>query len=64
MFGRAIAYLGIAANAIALGLYVPVVGVYLSVFSVLFLEAWYILLGRRLLQFQSGMVLNQREGEP
>jgi hypothetical protein len=50
MFGRAIAYLGIAANTIGLGLYVPVVGLFLSVFSVLFLEAWYILLGHRLLR--------------
>ena len=61
MFGRAIAYLGIAANAIALGLYVPVIGVFLSVFSVLFLEAWYILLGRRLLQFASGMEPHPQE---
>jgi hypothetical protein len=61
MFGRAIAYLGIAANAIALGLYVPVVGLYLAVFSVLFLEVWYILLGRRLLQFESDMQPHPQE---
>lgn len=61
MFGKAIAYLGITANAIGLGLYVPIVGVFLSVFSVLFLEAWYILLGRRLIQLTSGVKPHPRE---
>ena len=32
------------------GLYVPVVGIYLSIFSVLFLFVWNILVARRLLQ--------------
>lgn len=49
-FGRAIAYLGIVGNVVALGFYVPVVGLFLSLLSVVFLEFWYILLGRRLLQ--------------
>lgn len=61
MFGRAIAYLGIAANTIGLGLYVPVVGLFLSVFSVLFLEAWYILLGLRLLQLQRAIDAHPQE---
>jgi hypothetical protein len=42
--------MAILGNAVGLGLYVPVVGVYISVFSVLFLEVWYILIGRRLQQ--------------
>ncbi len=46
-FSRATGYLGIVANVIALGLYVPIVGVYISVFSVLFLEIWYILIAVR-----------------
>ncbi|HEX9012097.1 MAG TPA: hypothetical protein VF813_01225 [Anaerolineaceae bacterium] len=50
VFSRATAYLGIAANVIALGLYVPRVGVYISVFSVVFLWVWYLLLGIRFLQ--------------
>jgi hypothetical protein len=33
-----------------LGLYVPKVGVYISVFSVVFLWVWYILVARRLFQ--------------
>ncbi len=49
-FSRVTAYMGILANVIALGLYVPTVGLYISVFSVLFLWIWYILIARRLLQ--------------
>ncbi len=48
LFGRAAAYLGILSNALALGLYVPVIGRYISVFSVVFLWAWYLLTGLRL----------------
>jgi hypothetical protein len=50
LFSRAAAYLGIAANVIALGLYVPTIGIYISIFSVLFLFIWYILIAQRLLQ--------------
>ncbi len=49
LFSKATAYFGILANAIALGLYVPEIGIYISVFSVLFLWVWYILLGLRFL---------------
>jgi hypothetical protein len=54
IFGKATAYLGILANAIGLGLYLPVIGIFLALFSVVFLELWYILLGRRLLQLGQG----------
>jgi hypothetical protein len=54
-FGRATAYIAIVGNAIGLGLYVPTIGVYISVFSVLFLEIWYILIARRLLQLGQGI---------
>jgi hypothetical protein len=47
VFSRITGYLGVVANVIALGLYVPGVGIYLSVFSVLFLEVWYILIAAR-----------------
>jgi len=50
LFSKATAYLGIISNVIALGIYVPTIGVYISVFSVVFLWAWYILLARRLFQ--------------
>jgi hypothetical protein len=50
IFSKAIAYLGILANAIGLGLYLPVIGLFLALFSVVFLEFWYILLARRLFQ--------------
>jgi hypothetical protein len=50
VFGKATATTGILANAIVFGLYVPVIGVYLSLFSVVFYLAWYILIARRLFQ--------------
>ena len=46
--GKSTAYMGILANVLALGLYVPRIGVYVSVFSVLFLWIWYILMARGL----------------
>ncbi len=52
LFSKAAAYFGILGNTIAFGLYVPVIGVYISVFSVVFLWFWYILLGLRLLSFE------------
>jgi hypothetical protein len=50
VFSNLAGWMAILGNAVGLGLYVPVIGVYVSVFSVLFLEVWYILIGRRLLQ--------------
>ena len=50
VFSRVTASMAILANIISLGLYVPVVGLYLSIFSVLFLEIFYILVARRLWQ--------------
>ncbi|NUT33423.1 MAG: hypothetical protein HOV79_10145 [Hamadaea sp.] len=48
LFGRMIGWLAIVANAVGLGLYLPGVGIYVAIFSVLFLEIWYVLLARRL----------------
>jgi hypothetical protein len=53
-FGKPTAYAAILANAVGLGLYVPAVGVYIAVFSVLFLEVWYVLVARRLFQLGRG----------
>lgn len=50
VFSKAIGYLGFAGNAIGLGLFFPVVGLYLAVVSVLPLEVWYVLLGIRFIQ--------------
>lgn len=50
VFGRAVAYLAILGNAIGLGLYVPEIGISLSVGSGVVLWAWYILLARKFFQ--------------
>ena len=49
-FGRLIAYLMIVGNFVGFGLYLPTIGLTLSVLSGLVLWVWMILLGRRLLQ--------------
>jgi hypothetical protein len=54
VFGRPTGWLAIAANAIGLGLYLPRVGVLVAVFSVVFLEVWYLLLARRLYRLGRG----------
>ena len=50
VFGRMTGHLLLWGSVVGLGLYVPTVGVYVSIFSVLFLEIWYVLVGWRLLQ--------------
>lgn len=50
IFSKATAYMGILANVLALGLYVPKVGIYILFFSVVFLLVWYILITPRLFQ--------------
>ena len=50
VFGKATAYVGIIANLLGFGLFIPnTVGITLSIISVLFLAIWWILIARRLL---------------
>ena len=50
IFGRATAYVGIVTNIVVFGLYVPEVGVWISMLSVLGYLIWYVLIARRLIQ--------------
>jgi hypothetical protein len=50
IFSKTTAYLGILAGVIGFGLYVPTIGIFLSVLSVLFFAIWNILIARRLFQ--------------
>jgi hypothetical protein len=50
LFGKATAYVGIVTNIVVFGLYVPQIGVYLSLLSVVGYVIWYILIARRLFQ--------------
>lgn len=54
VFSKTTAYLRIASSVFDFGLYVPVVGMYLSIFSVLFLLIWNVLVARRLFELASG----------
>ena len=49
-FSNVTAYAGILGNAVALGLYVPEIGLILSVVSVVVLWVWYVLVARALFQ--------------
>jgi hypothetical protein len=54
VFSKLTAYLGIFANVLVFGLYLPTIGIYLSILSVFpFLALWVILIGRRFLQLGS-----------
>ena len=59
LFGKVTAYVGIVANVIGLGFFVPTIGVFLSLISVVGLQIWYILIARRL--FQLGQSVSNEE---
>jgi hypothetical protein len=54
-FSKATAYVGIVTNIVVFGLYVPEIGAYISLLSVLGYVIWYILIARRLLQLGWGV---------
>ena len=53
-FSKATAYAGIATNIVVFGLYVPEIGVWISMLSVVGYLIWYILIARRLIQLGWG----------
>lgn len=50
IFSKTTAYLGILSGLLGFGLYIPVIGVWISVLSVVFMGVWDILLGIRLIK--------------
>lgn len=52
LFGTIAPWAGILGNLVGWGLYVPGIGLYISLFSVIGLWVWYILIARRLLQLR------------
>jgi hypothetical protein len=57
VFSKTAAYLRLASSVLDFGIFIPVVGLFISLFSVVFLLVFNILIGRRLLQ------LGRREHE-
>lgn len=55
LFKKATAYLRIASSVLDFGLFIPVVGLYISVGSVLLLLIWNVVVGRRFLQLGKGL---------
>lgn len=54
IFSKATAYVRIASSICDLGLYLPVIGIYISIFSVLFLFVWNIMIARTLFRLGKG----------
>lgn len=54
-FGKVTAFVGIVANVLAIGLFVPAIGVFLSLISVVGLLIWYVLIARRLFLLAQGI---------
>jgi hypothetical protein len=54
IFSKATAYVRIASSICDLGLYIPVVGLYISILSVLFLFIWNILIARKFFALGKG----------
>ncbi|MEW6400414.1 MAG: hypothetical protein AB1649_01370 [Chloroflexota bacterium] len=50
VFSKATAYVRIASSVCDFGLYIPTIGLYISIFSVLFLFIWNLMIARRLFQ--------------
>lgn len=56
VFGRATAYIRILSSIFDFGIFIPTIGIFISIFSVLFLLIWNILVARRF--FQLGQASN------
>jgi hypothetical protein len=54
IFSKATAYVGIISNVMGFALYVPKIGILLSIISVVGLFIWYIMIARRLFQLGQG----------
>ena len=50
IFSKATGYVGIVASVVGLGVYVPKVGVYISIFSVVGMQVWYVMIALTLLR--------------
>lgn len=57
VFSRVAAWAVIVANVVGLGLFIPVIGVPLSILSVVILIVWYLLIGWRLVRLPTGSTL-------
>lgn len=49
-FGKAAGYVGIVSGVVGLGMYVPKVGVYISILSVVGMQVWYVMIALTLLR--------------
>jgi hypothetical protein len=57
VYSKALAWVGVVTNVVVFGLYVPVVGTYISMFSVLGYAIWCVMLGLRLYKLGWGRLL-------
>ncbi len=58
-FGKVTAAVGMVANVLAVGFFVPAIGVFLSLISVVALLIWYVLIARSLFTLAQGGSLEE-----
>jgi hypothetical protein len=56
IFSKPSRYVGILAGALGLGMYVPRVGVYISILSVIGMQIWYVWIAVTLLRLNTGRI--------
>ena len=64
IFSKVTAYTGILSSVIGFGLYVPLIGDYIAIFSVVGLEIWYILIALRLFRLGQGVQKGKAQKHP
>lgn len=63
IFGKFIASMGILAGALGLGMYLPRVGLFISILSVVGMQVWYVMIALTLLRFCKGRINQTIEGK-
>ena len=63
IFSQAAGYLGIATGVVGLGMYVPKVGVYISILSVVGMQVWYVMIAMTLFRLRNRATQSALAGE-
>ncbi len=63
VFGKFTAYVGIAASIVGFGLYVPRVGLYISLLSVVGMQVWYVMIALALFRLSKSPQVEQAESK-
>jgi len=53
IFSKSAGYVGIVAGVLGIGMYVPKIGVFISILSVVGMQIWYVMIATRLLRLSN-----------